>query len=155
MKYTAVKIGAENHLIDIPESHQYCFHIVGMIAIGDRFILTHASLEEVVDIRPHLHQLSVRVPYFSVERIQYKETPQFSMNGNNWKEQVNGHPVCWLAWYDGRPNSPFFVTRDFFNGVNYKLNNKSIGVFDVTTKDVIFKATCGTDTAMQEISETL
>lgn len=164
MKYTVVKMGGGEHMVDLPESHQYDFHVIGMIGHNGKFIATHASLEEIVELRPSLEKVGIQISFNTKESPVHDDSIQmavpeqvcFTLNKTaQWREFVNGRPVCWLAWYAGKADQMFFVPQDFCWGVHFKPHWQTLGIFDVTTKDVIFKAVCAPDTAMREITEIL
>lgn len=156
MKYKIVRLGDSEHLVDLPESHQFDIHVVGLIASKGKFIATHASLYEVVELRPHIEKISIKTSFIQRNIADDEEELTFTLNGcSQWKQYANGKPICWLAWYAGSPESLFFIPREFVGSDNFKLCDDTLGIFDVTTKEVVLKGLCSPFTTMETITEIL
>ncbi len=166
MRYTNVKMGSDIHKIDIPESYQQDYHVVGLIAHNGKFIATHASLDEINDLHSNIKNIGLMISYRTpnpllvgvkhMDKFKDPEILGFALNGTvGSKEFINDTPVCWLCWPAGHSSKLFFVPSRFFENDQFKFRPDSLGVFDVTTSDMIFKAKCAPDTSHLQIMEIL
>lgn len=141
MRFNICKIGVAPFESEIPKEFQIKINLVGLIYAGGKFILTHASMEQAVVFRQIMNVVAIP-----------PSINEFAINGCTYKgSNFAGCSFCYIAWYEGHPENPFFMQRDFVETSHFEMQPDSLGIFDVTGKEIIFKGTCTPEVTQTKI----
>lgn len=155
MHYKMVKMGLGEFQVDLPVESQSSLHVVGIVGLKERFLVTHVSMDEMADFTGIMKTIELRIKFDHNVPAGMPSDSYFSINNTQHREHTNGNPTCWVAWFDNNPDHLFFIPHDFCKSPHFQLKVERYGVFDVTSGEPVLKAACNANTTLREITESL
>lgn len=154
MIYEITKMGLGDSQVTIPANSRQKIHVVGLISDQGKFILTHTSLDELLSLKDHISKIGISVSFnfCSEDTVSKPSSHNFTLNGGTqWDQKIEGRPVCRVAYFDGHPESMFFVPDSLFEGECMQLIDAPLGIFDITGTQPVVLGQCAASTTLKEI----
>lgn len=156
MQYTMVAMGQGEHYTRIPDPITR-FNVISLSHLAGKFIITHATLQDLIDYSSGVCQAIEIQPEF--HNLEENPPLRFTINKScQWNGGTSEELSVWLAWYDGNPENPFFLDADFFKRQPeyYELHREQLVVSSFEPGGLAtIEGFCDAETTVQEILEAL